>query len=352
MIFGGAFQSDPLPLDVQEVSIVSSAEFEALFVGDTPPDPLTQPAALTPPDVSAAAPAVPPREDVAPDQSVPERQAVPDQPDPDPVVPPQPPETEVVDDTPQPAQPTQDFAALTPPQSARPQPRPVERVAPTPAPPPLPDATPDDITQPEQRADEGAETQTIEQDATAPEEATTEIVPDADENAEISSLAPTAAPRPPARPSFRPAQDPEPEPDVAESDPAQSTNDAVNAALTEALAGPSDPLPTGPPLTDGEKDALRVAISRCWNVGSLSTAALATTVVVGVELTETGTPVANSIRLVSSSGGDSTAARQAYEAARRAILRCGSSGFELPAEKYGQWRDIEMTFNPERMRIR
>ena len=40
------------------------------------------------------------------------------------------------------------------------------------------------------------------------------------------------------------------------------------------------------------------------------------------------------------------------EAARRAIIRCGARGFELPPEKYEQWRDIEMTFDPERMRIK
>ena len=40
------------------------------------------------------------------------------------------------------------------------------------------------------------------------------------------------------------------------------------------------------------------------------------------------------------------------EAARRAIIRCGASGYNLPVEKYDQWRDIEMTFNPERMRIK
>lgn len=45
-------------------------------------------------------------------------------------------------------------------------------------------------------------------------------------------------------------------------------------------------------------------------------------------------------------------ATQAFEAARRAILRCGATGYDLPAEKYGQWRDIEMTFNPEKMRIK
>ena len=44
--------------------------------------------------------------------------------------------------------------------------------------------------------------------------------------------------------------------------------------------------------------------------------------------------------------------RQAFEAARRAIIRCGSNGYDLPREKYGQWQNIEMTFNPEKMRIK
>ena len=37
---------------------------------------------------------------------------------------------------------------------------------------------------------------------------------------------------------------------------------------------------------------------------------------------------------------------------RPSKLHCGASGFDLPPEKYAQWREIEMTFNPERMRIR
>ena len=44
------------------------------------------------------------------------------------------------------------------------------------------------------------------------------------------------------------------------------------------------------------------------------------------------------------------AAERVYETARRAILRCGAEGYPLPVEKYEQWREIEMTFNPERMR--
>jgi hypothetical protein len=108
----------------------------------------------------------------------------------------------------------------------------------------------------------------------------------------------------------------------------------------------------GPPLTGGERDALRVAINSCWNVGSLSTEALGTTIVVASSISQDGKPVSNSIRLVSSFGGSDEAARQAFEAAKRAIIRCGARGFPLPVEKYSQWRDIEMTFNPEGMQFR
>jgi hypothetical protein len=133
-----------------------------------------------------------------------------------------------------------------------------------------------------------------------------------------------------------------------------ATTDAVNAALQEALAAPQNApsVPQGPPLTAGEKDALRVAVSSCWNVGSLSTDALGTTVVVEVSMSSDGKPITSSIRMASSSGGSDAAARQAFEAARRAIIRCGARGFDLPVEKYGQWQEIEMTFNPERMRVK
>jgi len=105
-------------------------------------------------------------------------------------------------------------------------------------------------------------------------------------------------------------------------------------------------------LSRGEKDALRVSVSRCWNVGSLSTEALDVTVVVGVSMAQNGKPEQSSIRLLSSSGGSDGAAQKAFQTARRAIIRCGAAGYDLPAEKYGQWRNIEMTFNPERMRIK
>jgi len=76
-------------------------------------------------------------------------------------------------------------------------------------------------------------------------------------------------------------------------------------------------------MTAGEKDALRVAVNACWNVGALSMEALRTTVTVGFSVGQDGVPDAGSIALVDAAGGSDTATRQAYEAARRAIIsRC------------------------------
>ncbi|QYX57445.1 hypothetical protein K1T73_03320 [Roseovarius sp. SCSIO 43702] len=93
-------------------------------------------------------------------------------------------------------------------------------------------------------------------------------------------------------------------------------------------------------------------LQQCWNVGSLSSDALEVSVSVAFDLAANGQLISNSIRMIDASGGGSGAARQAFEAARRAIIRCAGDGFDLPPEKYGHWKTIEMTFNPEKMRIK
>ena len=34
------------------------------------------------------------------------------------------------------------------------------------------------------------------------------------------------------------------------------------------------------------------------------------------------------------------------------LLRCGREIYTLPVEKYGKWRDIELTFTPERTSLK
>ncbi|MCB1312982.1 MAG: energy transducer TonB [Sedimentitalea sp.] len=344
-LLSGRFSSEPLPFEVNEVSLISAEEYAALTAPRQPPRTVDAPEALTQPETPAEEPGATPTPETPPDQAAPEPAPQP-VPDPEPEVAPQPPapETEATDTAPVLEPPA---AEITPePPAIRPQPRRSDRVAPTPVAPPPPEATPDEEVRPEVTEEAGAETPQEAQQATAPEAATDRIVTEAETD---KPLAPESSRRPPANRPKAPA------PPTQTAQP-RNTEGAVDDAVLEALGLPDtakvEEAPEGPPLSAGEADALRVAVQQCWNVGSLSSDALATTVVVAVSLTPDGKPVGNSIRLLSSSGGGEQAARQAFEAGRRAILRCGATGFKLPAEKYEQWRDIEITFNPERMRIK
>ena len=248
-------------------------------------------------------------------------------------------------------------------EAAKPQDAP--RVAPVPAEAPEPDAEVAEMPTPAVSPDAAPDAPVVTEDRpeAAPEAATTQIITEAVETTDKPSLAPTSSARPRTKPPARTAETPEAETPAAaaeaEAPPApeeDSIADAVAAALSEADAEPAGTNGTvenaGPPMTDGEKDALRVAVQACWNVGSLSSDALLTTVTVAVSVAQDGIPDVTSIRMIGFEGGTEASARQAYEAARRAIIRCGAKGFQLPPEKYEQWRNIEMEFNPERMRIK
>ncbi|WP_083100953.1 energy transducer TonB [Pseudophaeobacter leonis] len=376
--FGGWFSSEPLPLQVREVAVISAQDFAKLSQQIQAPQLAQTPGGLTPPLSAAVPPELPNRPDVRPElrPEVPPPVAVlPPAAEDTAVSEPEPePEPQVTVTLPPPAQlpATPDAPAVVPALPVPAQLRPADRVAPVPVEAPEQEVAVDDLVQPEVTADQGALSDEPEQEATAPEEASDRIVTEANESdraepspADITpseTTPPVTAPTRSMRPKTRPqrpapvetadsAQSPETSPAAA-----QDTRDsAIEDALAAAIAGGGEgaaPEPAGPPLTNGERDALRVSVSKCWNVGSLSSDALKTTVEVAVSLERDGRPKTGTIRLVSSSGGSSGAAQQAYEAARRAIIRCGARGFQLPAEKFDHWRDIVMTFNPEKMRIK
>ena len=323
-LFAGFFlrSSDPLPIETMDVSVLSVAEFEALTVPDLPqPDEVAAPEPVAPPTPEDAIPLAEPEAEVTPEPA----------PSPEP---PAPPPSEAAPDAPVLPEPP------TPPEA--------DRVAPEVAP---ESETPVEVAPevvPEMQPAETGETIVEPEPAAAPEEAAPEIVTEAETP---SSAAPVRSMRPMARPSFKqPASAEEPEPASEPEAPSDAINDALAAALD--TSDTPAPVPTGPPLSLGEKEALRVAVGQCWNTGSLSTEALQTTVTVYVAMNEDGTPDAGSLRMVAFEGGSEAAAKRAYEAARRAIIRCGARGFNLPREKYSQWAEIEMIFNPNEMRIK
>lgn len=242
------------------------------------------------------------------------------------------------------------------PPSDTPTPEAAPRVAPTPAPAPPPEAEiAPTVVEATPEPEVTAETP-VEQDvAQAPEAATTQIVTEAETPAAslapIASLVPTARPqRPTPEPEPQPEPEPEPEPTPEPADPLA---DAIAAAVAEAVTTPAPPaVPSGPPLSSGEVDGLIADVRACWNIGALSSEAQRTVVTISVTLGQDGRPDAGSIRLIDSAGGSDASVGQAFEAGRRAILRCGANGFNLPPEKYDQWQTIEMVFNPEQMRLR
>lgn len=382
------FRADTLPeMQVAEVSLMSSAEFDAMMAAaPKPAEPKPEPAPEPAPQEPAVQPEVTPPEPVQPEEPPPAEEAPP--PQPQEALPEELPQESVPQpiETPDPVAPIAEVEQPIPvPLSdTKPKPRPLDRVAATPVEsvdaPEVADQVIEEVT--DQPTEESV---IVEQDqqAAAPEEATTQIVTEAVETEEDApQLEMTSSLRPRSRPVAPPEETP-PEEEVAAAQtteepvdqPAETpvedpaTEDAVAAALAEALAeeAPADApaaeetadtgaadqnLPVGPPMTAGEKDALRVAVNACWNVGALSMEALRTTITVGFSVGQDGVPDAGSIALVDTNGVSDTATRQAYEAARRAIIRCGARGFPLPPEKFEQWKNIEIVFDPNGMRMR
>lgn len=364
-LLGGVFEREPdLPeIEATDVSIISVQEFEVLTASTNAPETVSEAPSVAQPATPQLDQAAAPSSDQAPElpslQSETEAPALPDTtPEMAALVPP-PPDSPIEDTAPEaPTPPAPPLADAPERPDLPPSPEAAPRIAALPQPEPPADAVPDDIVREEAEAEAESETLSEETETTAPEETTTEIVTEADEPAG----APEASPRPPTRPS-PPVQTAEPEPEetptpeataeaTPEPEPEQpSTEDAVTAALAEALQPEAEPsVPAGPPLTAAEKEALRLRVGRCWNLGSSSTDAQRTVVVVLVSMSREGRP--ERIEFLSSNGATEDATRIAFDAARRAVLRCGAQGYDLPPEKYAQWREIEMTFNPEEMRRR
>jgi hypothetical protein len=369
VLFGGFFlyPNDSEPVQTQEVSLISESDFAALSRVETAPDVPNEAPEITAPAVDTAA------------------LSNPEQPQPDTIEPVAPPKPDISEPAPAPVEPITPPAAVdpTPPSPAsapeistedpgaglpdipdqRPTPRPVPRIAPEAV--VNPERTPDIADQviPEVAPDATAAAEPVpDQPAAAPQEAVTEIVTEAEKPSGMSR-----SPRPKSRPQAVVAQaalkkaEAEATAQAARNEAQANSDAAANAAADAASAlvaestseTPAAPRrPTGPPMSAGEINALRVAVQQCWNTGSMSTAAQRTKVTVGVSMNQDGTPIVGSIKLVGSSGGTSASAEQAFQTARRAIIICGKSGFKLPAEKFDEWRELELSFDPEQMRFK
>ena len=322
LLLGWGMQSQPLPMQIMDVSVMSGEEFEQMMAARTPVPGDAPPTAPVQPQIDLAPP--PPAVETPPEPAplpkpveTPMSEALPP---PAPEMPP----ADVTDAAPAaPAPPEMPVPAPDLPPSDDPTQAPANRIASTPVAPPPPDAQISDIAREAVVPDDTAtaEVAVPEQQATAPEQTATEIV--------IADERPRGAVERSLRPIARPARPASP------------------AAAVAASAAPA--VQAGPPMTGTERDSFRIAVNSCWNVDPGSVAARVI-VEIGFTLNRDGT-LDGEPRLLSSDG-DQSATSTAFEAARRAILRCQRGGYQLPAEKYEQWREVVITFDPSGMRLR
>ncbi|MBR9844376.1 MAG: hypothetical protein GYB25_14540 [Rhodobacteraceae bacterium] len=337
-MLGSVFHSAPEPVETVGVAVISEAEFAALSEPERAPAPETDVAVPVAPELAPSQPFVGTETDTVPDQNRPENaEAAETEEAPDMSGAEAPEPAELIDQVPDMTPPSEEIAALQPREAEPETVQPAPRVAPEPVAPPEPDVKIDDVVQEAVVPEESSEATPQEpQEATAPEAASTEIATEAKVGAPKTSVRPQLRPRP-----------------AAPAEPRANANDSIAAALAEAGAEEQAEIraaPSGPPLTRGEKDALRISVQNCWvvDVGSQSANV---TVTVGMKMTQEG-KVDGAISLLAAEGGDESATKVAFEAARRAVLRCQKGGYKLPIDKYEHWREIEITFNPEKMRLK
>lgn len=361
LLLNGNFESTPREISVTEVSLVSAEMFDIALNN-------------TPPEVEASietAVAQPPVEEIAPKLSIKPDAPVMDREQPvmvspqDDKTPPQISEqpepledlvvilpSELISPTVSPTSP--DVLAI----SLKPKPRQSNRITSKTVAPSEPEVDIGDFTRDAVSPQEILSSEKKPQTATAPEASTSEIITEAEKPSKLPRVA-VLAPEQSVRPKRRSIKI---KLDKEQPKQTEQTIDPLAAALNEALTGSTNESESEAStesqktvieaLAPGTIRGMQLAISPCWNLGASSSAALSTTVVVGMELSIEGKPLASSIYLVGYEGGDDASAQRAFETAQRAINDCGAKGFELPADKYSAWKKVEITFNPERMRVR
>jgi len=241
-------------------------------------------------------------------------------------------------DTPSPNDPTETVAE-TPPENDL-----AGEDKPTPPPPPPP---------PEESSPaESAEAET----ETPPAETEPEPLPEtAAEEPPPEPSAPQQAAVTPPSPRVRPDR---PAPDTPPSPEAPETSDTFSAdiaALIDRSATGTAQAPSSSPatlgvatgsldakMTQSEIDALRSQITRCWVIPQGWTNPREVTVSVRFQLKPDGT-VAGMPEVVEYPA--SQYGPVAGDNAIRAVMQCGP--YALPAEKYDQWKDVQLRFTPQ-----
>ena len=158
---------------------------------------------------------------------------------------------------------------------------------------------------------------------------------------------PVILPRP--MPALEQLRDPGQEETVVAALPEETELDLVQTPQVVPDTAAQPPPTTHQRLTREESEGLKFAIRECWSVpiGIQNDSELMVTL--GVELDRDGS-VKGTPRLIEPGSIETSEMKQAFNAARRAVMRC--QPYDLPVDKYEHWRSMEVVFNPEKMVLR
>lgn len=117
---------------------------------------------------------------------------------------------------------------------------------------------------------------------------------------------------------------------------------------TKVADASGQPLPIGQRMTMTEEDALRKQLEGCWNVPYGAKDAENTTVDIFMVINQDRT--LQSAKVVDESRYNSDSFFRAMaDSAMRAVRNPNCSPFDLPPDKYDDWKTITVTFDPSQM---
>jgi len=182
---------------------------------------------------------------------------------------------------------------------------------------------------------------------TPAEESTTQIVTEAEE--QKSDLVPSRTSKPKSRPrNLKTTKEITTKPKLKPKEVVEAEKDTTAESILESLKEKKEPEPFLN-LTPAQKESvgniIRNKMRLCWNPPVGVENGLTNVMILGLKFDIDGKLVESPVNLTPNSGVGSL---QAFEAARRAVIRCSPYN-ELDPEIYDGWKELNLKFNPKNM---
>ncbi len=139
---------------------------------------------------------------------------------------------------------------------------------------------------------------------------------------------------------------PVPRPTAEERAVAAEERAAAAALAEEEAVAAAAEVEESRPLTQDEIASFMVQVRACWNTAALPEEAQDVGVLVGFSMTSDAEPIPNTFEMIEATDTDPDRADLAFLAARRAVIRCGEDGYDLPAAAFPYWERVQINFDP------